>query len=200
MTNLEDALAAANLGADALGFIFHEPSPRHIEVAQASAITKALPPFISKVGIFVDKDPHYVTQVIQTVWLDYLQFHGNEPAAYCRSFGKPYIKMIPISNLTNTSAIELEYDDASAFLFDTSLPGLQGGSGITFDWDTIPTNLKKPFILAGGLNQDNVRDALAKVKPYAVDVTSGIEKKKGIKDLDKMKKFLTTVLDYSLES
>ncbi len=193
MTSKEDALQAAYLGVDAIGLIFHKPSPRNISIDHASTIACSLPPFVTRVGVFVNESVDFVQSVLKKIPLDILQFHGQESTGYCRSFKKPYIKTIHIKS--KSESLEKLYPDALAFLFDTYVEGLPGGSGFSFNWEHIPGNLKKPFLLAGGLNKNNIIQALEKVKPYAVDVTSGIEKAKGEKDFEKMKEFLELVRD-----
>ncbi len=196
MTNIEDALVAAELGADAIGLIFHAQSPRHIGTKEALEICQHLPPFITKVGVFVDQSAEFIANILKLVPLDVLQFHGKEPHYYCHGFNRPYIKAIAVGDEQLSSDIEELYPDAAAFLFDTAHCSLPGGSGQTFDWTKLPTNLTKPFILAGGLTVDNVANAIASVRPYAIDVVSGVERSKGLKDPEKMKFFMNTVMDY----
>jgi phosphoribosylanthranilate isomerase len=200
MTNVADALKACELGVDAIGLIFHGDSPRNVTIEQAAHISKQLPPYVSKVGVFVNPTTHFVTSVLQAVQLDILQFHGQELAPHCRCFDKPYIKVIPVGSEAITREIEDHYSDAAGFLFDTQIKGQPGGTGIAFNWDNLPSDLTKPLILAGGLTQDNLAEALTKVHPYGIDVTSGIEKSKGIKDFAKMKFFVDTVMDYCKRS
>lgn len=200
MTNVDDALQACRLGVDAIGLIFHQDSPRNVTAAQAQEIVKQLPPFVSKVGVFVDKSAEFVTNILKMVPLDLLQFHGHEEASYCRSFDTPYIKVIKVAAEPITKEIEKHYPNAAGFLFDTEHTTLQGGSGVSFDWNNLPQDLSKPLILAGGLTTDNLMLALSQVRPYAIDVTSGIERTKGVKDLEKMKFFVSTVMDYNTRS
>jgi phosphoribosylanthranilate isomerase len=190
MTSQEDIAEAVRLGVDAIGLIFHMPSPRHVTLEQAVQITACLPPFISCIGVFVNEEADFVQAVLKEVPLNILQFHGQEPADYCSSFGRPYIKTIHVKPEPPSLPLEALYPNASAFLFDTPIKGLPGGSGVTFNWKHIPYVPNKPFILAGGLNCENIIEALNKVKPYAVDVTSGIEKTKGKKDFIRMKDFI----------
>lgn len=196
MTNFADAKLACDLGVDAIGLIFYGDSPRNVTLEEAAAISRQLPPYVSKVALFVDSSTHFVTSVLNAVAIDILQFHGQEPAAFCRSFGKPYIKVIKVGEEPITNRIEQEYPDASGFLFDTESKVLAGGTGKTFNWQNLPKNLTKPLILAGGLTENNLRQALEEVQPYAIDVTSGIERSKGLKDPTKMKFFMDTVMDY----
>ncbi len=196
MTNVEDAFLAAELGADAIGLIFHAESPRHIGTKEALEICQHLPPFIAKVGVFVDQSAEFVANILKMVPLDALQFHGKEPHFFCRSFNKPYIKAIAVGDEKVSRDIEELYHDAAALMFDTAHRNLPGGTGQAFDWTKLPTNLNKPFILAGGLTVDNVTAALSSVKPYAIDVVSGVEHSKGLKDPEKMKFFMNAVMDY----
>lgn len=197
MTNPEDALEASRLGVDAIGLIFYSKSPRYVSMPQALDIIKSLPPFITKVGVFVNESKEMISHILEHVPLDILQFHGNEPPEFCRSFEKFYIKTISVGAEQVTTELVKSYYDAAGLLFDTFRNDLPGGSGATFDWNKLPNDLKKPLILAGGLNCENISEALQEVKPFAVDVTSGIERKKGVKDWSKMKFFVERVMDYS---
>lgn len=192
MTSVADALLAAALGVDAIGLIFHKPSARNVTLSMANSIALSLPPFISRVGVIVNEDQATILEILNQVPLDILQFHGSESADFCRSFGKPYIKTIHVTGPMDTDFVS-KYDDALAFLFDSKIDTLPGGSGLPFNWDYIPRTIEKPIILAGGLNSKNVSEAIQTVKPYAVDVTSGIEKSKGIKDLRKMQQFIDKI-------
>lgn len=193
MTSVADALLAAELGVDAIGLIFYSPSLRNVSLDNARMIANSMPPFISKVGVVVNENRATIQSILDSVPLDILQFHGQESSDYCRSFGKPYIKTIHIDQMLNED-IEHQYEDAVALLLDTKTQHLPGGSGVTFDWKYIPATLTKPIILAGGLTVDNIDQALRQVKPYAVDVTSGIEREKGMKDQQKMSDFINRVL------
>jgi len=193
MTRLEDALVAAEAGVDALGFVFYEPSPRFIENKNAANITQKLPPFINKVGLFVNAECSFVKNVLASVNLDLLQFHGDEKEAYCRSFGKPYIKAIRMQATTDLKAVAKEYLSAAGLLLDAYDDSLFGGTGHAFDWDMLPANCDLPVILAGGLNVDNVSKAIDIVHPYALDISSGVEKNKGVKDHLLIKKFMQEV-------
>lgn len=193
ITRVEDALAAAQLGADAIGLVFYEGSPRHVTVDQARNITRALPPFVTRVGLFVDVVDEQVGAAMEGAGLEVLQFHGEAPADRYSAFGRPYIKAIPMTEGIDVYAQQRNYPDAMGFLLDTHMPGIPGGSGTTFDWDRVPQDLKKPVILAGGLDSANVRAAILKVRPFAVDVSSGVEKEKGIKDIEKMSAFIASV-------
>jgi len=189
ITRIEDALAAAAAGADAIGLVFAE-SPRRVTGGQAQAIVAALPPFIKVVGLFVDAPAEHVRAVLNEVSLDLLQFHGREQAADCRQFGRPYLKAIHIKEGEDAGPMARRYPDAAALLFDTHRPDVAGGSGVTFDWSRLPDRLDRPVILAGGLTPENVTEAVRAVRPYAVDVSSGVERSKGIKDAEKIAAFV----------
>lgn len=165
---------AAAAGADAVGLNFHPPSPRAVDPAQAAAIVSALPPFVSAVGVFVDPRPELVAAVLDVVPLASVQFHGTEPAAFCRSFGVPYIKAAAVGEDFRFPALSASYPDAEALLLDAWAPDRRGGTGTTFDWALWPRT-DRPLILAGGLCADNVAAAIAATRPYAVDVASGVE-------------------------
>lgn len=190
ITRLEDALFAVNAGADALGFVFYDKSPRHVTPAQAAIVCCALPPFITRVGLFVNASVEFVQKVLQTVPLDLLQFHGDEPPAYCAQFGKAYIKAVRVTAATDLLEYAADFDTASGLLLDAFVAGVPGGTGEAFDWRLIPENLPKPIVLSGGLNPGNVSDAVKQTRPWAVDVSSGVESAKGIKDMQKVAQFI----------
>lgn len=192
-TRKEDARAAALLGADALGLVFYLPSPRHVQIEQAADIANSLPAFVSKVALFVDADTNYIQSILEQVNIDLIQFHGDETAAFCRSFSRPYIKAIRMRPEVDLAEIAAQYHDASGLLLDAYHPGVKGGSGSRFDWDLIPKNLPLPVILAGGLDAENARQAVLEVRPFALDVSSGVEAVKGIKDKNKMATFIEEV-------
>lgn len=189
ITRLEDGLAAAAAGAEAIGLVFAE-SPRRVTPAQAQAIARALPPFIKVVGLFVNALETDVRAVLGQVPLDLLQFHGTESPEFCRAAGRPYIKAIAMQDGVNAEAEARRYPDAVGLLFDAYHPQLAGGSGETFDWARVPRSLGRPIILAGGLTPENVAAAVHVVQPYAVDVSSGVEVSKGIKSPDKIAAFI----------
>ena len=193
ITRIEDALAAAQAGADAIGLVFDPKSPRCVDVKQAVSIVRALPPYITVVGLFVDATPQFIHDVLNRVNLDLLQFHGAETPEYCRAFSKPYVKAIRMSPDVDLHAEERRFPEAAGLLLDTFSPAASGGTGETFDWGRVPRDLKKPVILAGGLTPGNVVDAIRRVRPYAVDVSSGVEQSKGIKDVKKISVFIETV-------
>jgi len=190
ITRLEDALEAARLGADAIGLVFYPDSPRNIAVEQASRIRFALPPFLSIVALFVDPEMDRVREVMTAVRPDALQFHGNETPQQCRSYGMPYIKAIRMENGVDVLAEARRYHDAQGLLLDTFVRDKAGGTGQRFDWTRVPADIPRPVILAGGLAADNVEQAVALVKPWALDVSGGVESSAGIKDAAKMAAFI----------
>jgi phosphoribosylanthranilate isomerase len=192
-TRAEDAVTAAYLGADAIGLVFYAPSPRNVGIAEAQAIVKALPAFTSVVALFVNERPQRIHEVLRQVPIDLLQFHGEEAPEACRLYGKPYIKAVRMQPETDVAALAEDYADAAGLLLDAYHPGVQGGSGSRFDWSLIPPHCALPVILAGGLDAGNVKQAMQRVRPYALDVSSGVERDKGIKDASKMAALLTEV-------
>ncbi len=193
ITRIEDALNAVDHGADAIGLVFYEPSPRNIEIPQAIEIANKIPAFVSVVGLFVNAEPDFVQEVISQVKLDLLQFHGDETPQECASYGLPFIKAIRVKSDTNLVQCAKDFSASKALLLDTFTDGVAGGTGHVFDWNLIPAALDKPVILAGGLNAQNVARAINKVKPYAVDVSGGVEVSKGIKDAAKIAAFMQQV-------
>jgi phosphoribosylanthranilate isomerase len=193
ITRPEDGLAAANLGADAIGLVFYEPSPRNVSVEQARAILRKLPPFVTVVGLFVNPMTEKVWDVLDRVPLDVLQFHGDEKPETCERFDMPYIKALRVRAGDDLSVAIKSYSTAQGILLDTHVEGLAGGSGQTFDWGLVPDDIDKPVILAGGLTPDNVAQAVRQVQPYAVDVSGGVEADKGIKDAAKIEAFVQAV-------
>jgi phosphoribosylanthranilate isomerase len=198
ITRLEDALTAIKFGADALGFVFYENSPRNISVDTAAEIVSKLPAFVSVVGLFVNAQPDEIKGVLSKVHLDILQFHGDETPVECRQYQLPYMKAIRVQACTNLLQYDLDFYDAKALLLDAYTEGITGGTGKVFDWGLIPNNMSNSIVLAGGLNADNVADAIQKVQPYAVDVSGGVEQEKGIKDADKIAAFMRGVIDATL--
>ncbi|MBD9356549.1 phosphoribosylanthranilate isomerase [Methylomonas albis] len=198
-TQVEDALCAANLGVDAIGLVFYPPSPRNVSIEQAAIISRALPAFVNVVALFVDAEPALIREVLNKVRVDCLQFHGDEAAEDCRIYDKAYIKAIRMRPDTDVGALQQQYHDAAGLLLDAYHPGVQGGSGSGFDWDLIPKTRSVPIILAGGLTPENAGDAIKAVKPYALDVSSGVEAGKGIKDAAKMAAFIRKTNQVTLE-
>lgn len=193
ITRVEDALAAVAAGADAIGLVFYARSPRAVTVEQARQIVAALPPFVTTVGLFVDIERAELQQILADVPLDLLQFHGDESLAQCEGHGRPYIKALRVKPGDDLVALMAQYPSASGILLDTYVEGVPGGTGLAFDWSLVPQALPKPVILAGGLTPENVAAAIAAVKPYAVDVSGGVEASKGIKDADKVRAFIREV-------
>lgn len=193
ITNTEDAVAAAELGADAVGFVF-APSPRQISPEKAREIIMVLPPLVQTVGVFVDEDPERVTSIAESCPLDILQLHGKEPPGYCRQFAQRVVKAMRVQSRDHLEGCSEYSGVVNAFLLDTYVPGQPGGTGATFDWNlALEAKEYGPIILAGGLNPDNVAAAIRAVRPYAVDASSGLEQQPGIKDHDKMTRFIQSV-------
>ena len=191
ITNLEDALAACEFGADALGFVFYEKSPRYIDPIKANQIVKQLPPFVVPVALFVNAEKTSIEQVIKASSRWVIQFHGDESNQECNQYERTFIKALRMKPNVN---IEQEFDqfpDASAILLDAYKAGIPGGTGEKFNWNLVPKNVCKPIILAGGLTISNIRQAVEQVTPYAVDVSGGVELTKGIKDHTKVQQFIT---------
>ena len=190
ITSVEDANAAVDAGADAIGLMFYEPSPRNLSLKVAAGIASSLPPFITRVGVFVNAAEDVVHKAILACGLDALQFHGDEPPEYCRKFATRVIKAFRIRD--KGSLVALKQYSSFTWLLDSFTPGQQGGTGATFNWDLAvqAKSSGQPIILAGGLTPENVADAVAQVRPYAVDVSSGVESTAGRKDALKMRAFV----------
>lgn len=193
ITRIEDALAAADAGADAIGFVFYVKSPRAVDVRQARAIIAELPPFVTTVGLFVNASRCELNEILEVVPLDLLQFHGDETPADCEGFHRPWIKALRVRPGDDLEAACQLYGGAQGVLLDTYVAGVPGGTGEAFDWSLVPAGLSKPVILAGGLSAGNVGQAIAQVRPYAVDVSGGVEQSKGIKDAAKIDAFIRAV-------
>ena len=193
ITRLEDALDAVAQGADAIGLVFYPGSPRNVTISQAAEIVNQIPAFVTTVGLFVNAESSFIREVISKVKLDLLQFHGDETAKECAAFSHPFIKAIRVKSDTNLVQYAEDFSAAKALLLDTYTEGVAGGTGQVFDWNLIPKELAKPVILAGGLTADNVARAISLVKPYAVDVSGGVEVSKGIKDVAKIAAFMQQV-------
>ena len=190
---MEDGLYAAELGADAIGLVFYVASPRAVTIEQAQTICAALPPFVTTVGLFVNAPANEIHSVLDAVPLDLLQFHGEETAAECEGFGRPYIKALRMAAGVDVLAAVKALDGAAGILLDSYQAGVPGGTGQTFDWSRVPSQFERPLILAGGLTPRNVASAIEQVRPYAVDISGGVEATKGIKDRDKMTAFMNEV-------
>lgn len=193
ITRVEDALAAARAGADAIGLVFHAASPRAVSIEQARTVVKALPPFVTTVGLFVDAAEETIRSVLDQVPLDLLQFHGDEPDTFCQRFARPYIKAVRVRPGDDLDALAANWPGASGILLDSYKPGVPGGTGETFDWSMIPAQRSWTLVLAGGLQSQNVRQAIDLTAPWAVDVSGGVEATKGIKDIDKINAFIHEV-------
>lgn len=191
VTSVASAVQAAEAGADALGLVFYESSVRHLaNLALAREIALAVGPFVTLVGLFVDPEPSYVEQVITEVPLGLLQFHGDETADFCDQFRRPYIKALRMRPSVDVLANMAKYPAAQGILLDAYQPGVPGGTGETFDWDRVPSGTAKPVVLAGGLTAKNVSDAVARVAPWAVDVSGGVECSAGQKAPDLVSEFI----------
>lgn len=193
ITRTEDALHAAAEGVDAIGLVFYPKSPRFISASQAANICRHLPAFVTSVALFKDADAETVQQVLEQVPVDLLQFHGSESADFCRQFDRPYIKALGMAGESVVPKRVDAYHDARGLLLDGHAPGAAGGSGESFEWSLIPADVDYPLILAGGLDAANVAEAIRVVRPYAVDVSSGVESGKGIKDATLVTAFMNSV-------
>lgn len=193
MTRREDALAAAGAGADAIGLIFAPRSVRRLSLEAAQAIAVDLPPFLARVGLFMDQPARDVADVLAAVPLELLQFHGSEDDAYCAQFDRPFLKALPMASLADVAGEMARFPRAAGFMLDAHARGESGGSGRVFDWSRTPSASVRPLVLAGGLVPANVYEAVNKVRPYAVDVASGVEASPGIKDHAKMRAFVAEV-------
>ncbi len=192
ITRAEDARLAVALGADALGLVFYPPSARHVALEQAWEIARIVPPFVTLVGLFVNETKLAVRRVMEAVPIQLLQFHGEEDETFCRSFHMPYIKAARVRPGLDLVKYAQTYPTAQGLLLDTWTEGF-GGSGKTFDWSLVPPSLSLPVVLSGGLDANNVADAIRRIRPWAVDVSSGVEAAKGIKDAGKMLEFMDGV-------
>ena len=193
ITRVEDALTAVAQGADAIGLVLYDQSPRNVSINQALEIASHIPAFVSVVGLFVNAEPSFINEVIYNAKIDLLQFHGDESPEECASYSLPFIKAIRVKSDTNLVQYAKEYSAAKALLLDAYAEGIAGGTGHVFDWNLIPKQLAKPIILAGGLKADNVAQAIQQVMPYAVDVSGGVEASKGVKDAAKIAAFMRQV-------
>jgi phosphoribosylanthranilate isomerase len=193
MTREQDAIAAAEHGADAIGLVFYPPSPRCVSVEQAARIVAVLPPFVTTVGLFVNADAETIGEVVDKVGIDLIQFHGNECRDYCAQHGRPWIRALRMKDGLDVADSAKEFSAARGLLLDAYRPGVPGGTGETFDWARIPSTLTDQIVLAGGLNPDNVAQAVSQVRPYAVDVSGGVEASPGIKDANKIARFMAAV-------
>ena len=193
ITREEDARAAVVAGADAIGLVFYSGSPRYVTLEQARAIARAVAPFVTVTGLFVNAPANEIEAVLSQVPLGLLQFHGQEDNAACVRHGMPFIKSVAMREGLDVVAAMSSYPDAAGFLFDAWQPEIHGGGGLSFDWRSMPRAAERPLILAGGLTPDNVDTAIRIARPYAVDVSSGVESAKGIKSAEKINAFMQGV-------
>ena len=199
ITRVEDALAAAQAGADAIGLVFYAKSPRNVALDQAAAILRVLPPFVTSVALFVDPQPDWVRAVQDAVHPDLLQFHGDEAPGFCAAFGTPWIKALRVRPGLDLLQSATLYGGGRGLLLDAYSSQAHGGTGHVFDWDLIPRPLPLPVVLAGGLEPGNAAEAIRQVRPWAVDVSSGVEADKGIKDAAKVAAFISEVRNVDLQ-
>ncbi len=193
LKSIQDALLVSHCGADSIGLVFHNRSPRFVELDLAEKIRQQIPAFVTVTALFMDDDAEFISQVISQVKPDCLQFHGKELAGFCENWSLPYIKAIPMGSVSDANAYAQSYQAAQGFLLDSNVAGRQGGSGDTFDWSKIPSTFQYPLILAGGLTPQNVAEAVSQVHPWAVDVSSGVERTKAVKDADLIRQFCKEV-------
>lgn len=200
ITRIEDAELSVNAGVDAIGLVFYEKSPRFLSIRQAQEISRVVPAFVSRVALFKDANEHNVRAVLAQVEIDLIQFHGSETPGFCEQFERPYIKALgmkgPECDADYLIANGEKYHSSKALLLDSHAPGMAGGTGNTFDWSVIGA-IDCPIVLAGGLTVDNVGEAISILRPYAVDVSSGVESAPGIKDKEKVQRFMQLVLSAS---
>jgi len=194
ITREQDARAACAAGADAIGLVFYPDSPRYVAPAAAAVIARAVPPFVTVTGLFVNASPADIEAVLSAVPLGLLQFHGQEDNAACARYGMPFIKSVAMRPGVDCMAVMDGYPDAAGFLFDAWQPDIHGGGGVSFDWADMPAAGGRPLILAGGLDPDNIAAAIRATRPYAVDVSSGVETAKGIKSADRINAFMRGVM------
>jgi len=198
ITSPRDAQIAARLGADAIGLVFFAPSPRNVELPQAREIADSVPPFVARVALFVNPDADAVRAALAGCGIDLLQFHGEEDPAFCAQFGVPYLKAVRVRKGLNLLECLSPYRAAAGWLLDAYRPDYYGGTGETFDWGVVPAGLERPLVLSGGLTAANVGDAVRRVRPWAVDVSSGVEASKGVKDATKIAAFIQGVRNADL--
>lgn len=193
ITRIDDVRRSVELGIDAIGLVFTRASQRFVGISQARVIRNELPAFVTAVALFMDDEPGWIEEVVASVQPDILQFHGAESDGFASSFARPYIKAVPMGSIADVARHASAYPNAAGLLLDSHARGARGGTGETFDWTRIPPGTGRQFVLAGGLNATNVAEAIASVRPYGVDVSSGIESAPGIKDAAKMRAFAAEV-------
>lgn len=192
LTRKQDVLAAVGAGADAIGFVFYAPSPRHVSIPRAEALMALVPPFVTVVGLFVNADGKVVEEALDRLPISLLQFHGDEGEAECARFGRPYIRAVRMREGVDLLKYAACFPSARGFLLDAFVDGY-GGGGKVFDWSLVPAHFDRPLILSGGLDPDNVGEAVRRIHPWAVDVSSGVEISKGIKDAEAISRFIAGV-------
>ncbi len=197
ITSSGDARMASESGADAIGLVFYAPSPRYVSAELATEIVSSLPPFTSSVALFVNAERDEIETILEQTAIDIIQFHGNESAEFCASFKRPYIKAVRMKEGLDLYAVQEEFASARGLLLDTYKKGVPGGTGETFNWDQVPHDLDLPIILAGGLVPDNISQAVRQIRPYAVDVSGGVEVSKGKKDRKKIVQFINNASNTS---
>lgn len=200
MTRVEDAQFAAQLGVDAIGLIFFAGSKRCVTIGQAQTIVRAIAPFVTVVGLFVNARADEIEDVLAKVPLDMLQFHGDENAEFCRQFQRPYIKAVRVQNRADIETAAAVYTDARALLFDAAVSGQYGGTGQSFDWQILPSTLARPWVLSGGLKPENIVSAIRQSNALAIDVCSGVEQAPGVKDKQKMQDLMSAISTFSTRS
>ena len=193
ITRPEHARAAAEAGADAIGLMFYEPSPRYVSRDRARAVCEALPPLVSVVGVFVNPSPREIEAVVEDLPVDLLQLHGEEPPELCTGAGRPYVKAVRVRTRDDIVEAAARYTGARALLLDAHHDALWGGTGSSFDWNVVPDGVSRPIVLAGGLTPENVAGAIRAVRPFAVDVSGGVESAPGEKDARRMERFMKEV-------
>ena len=196
ITRVADAECVVEAGVDAIGLVFYEPSPRVVSIEQARKIVLSVGPFVTVVGLFVNAEKEKVNKVLQHVPLHVLQFHGDEQQQFCQQFQRPWVKALRMQEGVEVFQEVENFKEAAGILVDSFVRDLPGGTGVTFDWARLPKEIHKPLILAGGLNADNVCEAIEQVKPYAVDVSGGVESETGIKDKEKVRAFVQAVKSF----
>ncbi|MDZ7839783.1 MAG: phosphoribosylanthranilate isomerase [Gammaproteobacteria bacterium] len=195
ITDPDDAHAAVAAGADALGFVFHKPSARYLAPEHAAGIIRRLPAFVSAVGVVVDLEPAELDNIARTSGVGYFQFHGSEDPPACEAAGLPFLKALRVKPDTDIHSDAVRFSRARGFLLDAFVEDMPGGTGSMFDWSRIPASMPAPVFLAGGLTMDNVFDAVRTVRPYGVDVSSGVERSPGEKDRELIRTFMQSVRD-----
>lgn len=193
ITSVDDALLAVRSGADAIGLVFYEPSPRYVDIQRAAEIAASIPPFVTIVALFVNASVEQVNQVLADVPVGLLQFHGDESPAFCEQFERPYIKALRMKADVDVTVACRQYQSAQGVLLDAYRKGVPGGTGECFDWQAIPDGLSQPIVLAGGLQSSNVAEAIGVVRPASVDVSGGVEASLGVKDPRKVIEFINQV-------